>query len=542
MGPDDTEDEEDEAHATQSDALDDAPPSNEAAAAISRVWGRLLSAEDSTVALVLEGDGPFVIGRNASCDLRVANSRISSLHARLAFSVASGVTIEDLSTNGVWRNGQRLSKGGPPHALNHLDELALSGSPSPTDSTKAPAARFVFAVPAATRHVTAATAPATATAAATAEPGPSSASGGSGEAAAAAGDDDVEKNLMCGICQDLLHRPVALQPCQHVFCGGCLCGWARRQQNCPECRQPVRVVARNHVLSNIVAAHLAKHPEKAREASELERLDQADTIGNAPRAIRKRDREEGMEMFDYGEADESEESGEEGYSDDDDDDDDSPLAQQMAAAYRAAMAQIPAIRAAIGGAMHGVMCSGCHSRVPAAQLVPMSARQPDDLPAGALINAFEREVISSHLASKAVTPHTLLTELLARAASGELSLLASAAGPPADPASPVCDGCFERAFNHLLLQYRRALPANELPEAVTRRDNCWYGTTCRTQAHNRQHAARLNHICEPSRGGGGRGGGRGRGRGGGGGGAQPPPAQPPPDGPPAPPAAPIYVD
>ena len=48
MGPDDTEDEEDEAHATQSDALDDAPPSNEAAAAISRVWGRLLSAEDST--------------------------------------------------------------------------------------------------------------------------------------------------------------------------------------------------------------------------------------------------------------------------------------------------------------------------------------------------------------------------------------------------------------------------------------------------------------------------------------------------------------
>ena len=96
MGPDDTEDEEDEAHATQSDALDDAPPSNEAAAAISRVWGRLLSAEDSTVALVLEGDGPFVIGRNASCDLRVANSRISSLHARLAFSVASGVTIEDL--------------------------------------------------------------------------------------------------------------------------------------------------------------------------------------------------------------------------------------------------------------------------------------------------------------------------------------------------------------------------------------------------------------------------------------------------------------
>ena len=51
-----------------------------------------------------------------------------------------------------------------------------------------------------------------------------------------------------------------------------------------------------------------------------------------------------------------------------------------------------------------------------------------------------------------------------------------------------------------LCRYREALPAGELPDAVLRRPNCWYGSECRTQVHNRQHAERLNHICGPSRG------------------------------------------
>jgi hypothetical protein len=108
----------------------------------------------------------------------------------------------------------------------------------------------------------------------------------------------------------------------HVFCAACFCEWARRQHSCPQCRQPVRVVARNHAIGNIVEAYLAKHPDKARDQEELARLDKEDTIGNAPRAIRKRDRDDGMELFDYGPdrggGSDDDDSGEE---DDDDDDD-----------------------------------------------------------------------------------------------------------------------------------------------------------------------------------------------------------------------------
>ena len=75
------------------------------------------------------------------------------------------------------------------------------------------------------------------------------------------GDDAVEENLQCGICQDILYKPVSLQPCLHAFCGACFCEWAKRNDKCPQCRNSVRVVARNHAIGNIVDAYLAKHPE-----------------------------------------------------------------------------------------------------------------------------------------------------------------------------------------------------------------------------------------------------------------------------------------
>ena len=32
----------------------------------------------------------------------------------------------------------------------------------------------------------------------------------------------------CGICYELLHQPVQLAPCLHIFCGGCLSDWFKK--------------------------------------------------------------------------------------------------------------------------------------------------------------------------------------------------------------------------------------------------------------------------------------------------------------------------
>ena len=92
----------------------------------------------------------------------------------------------------------------------------------------------------------------------------------------------------------------------------------------------------------------------------------------------------------------------------------------------------------------------------------------------------------------------------------------------------ICHACWEAVFATLCYQYRAAIPAAELPAAVTARQDCWYGRECRTQHTKPAHAERLNHICLPmergkggkGKGGGGKGGGKGGGGGGGKGGGE----------------------
>ena len=103
----------------------------------------------------------------------------------------------------------------------------------------------------------------------------------------------------------------------------------------------------------------------------------------------------------------------------------------------------------------------------------------------------------------ALSPSQLLSECVRRVTAGELTMpAATGSGQPLAPDCRLCHACFDTVFKALVYSYRAALPNSELPDAVTRRANCWYGKDCRTQAHNRQHAERLNHICAATRGGG----------------------------------------
>ena len=45
----------------------------------------------------------------------------------------------------------------------------------------------------------------------------------------------IASELVCSICCSVAARAVVANPCGHVFCGGCLERWLRRNRNCPNC-------------------------------------------------------------------------------------------------------------------------------------------------------------------------------------------------------------------------------------------------------------------------------------------------------------------
>jgi hypothetical protein len=506
-------------------------------------WGQLRAASGDALVLEMDG-GPYTLGRAESCTLRLTDNKVSGVHARLSHDGANAI-LEDLSSNGTFVNGTKVGKGRLRVLLDD-DEIAIVAPSVASDSSTK--FRFVLLAGAAAEATSAAVAAAATAAAAgissAAAPSAAAASGagassGAGSAtmvaassSAASGSASVddgsalEKELMCGICQDLMHRPVALQPCMHSFCGACFSEWMKRKIECPQCRQPVRVVSRNHALANIVDMYLSTHPDKRRDPEELARLDKEDTLGNQPKQLRKRDRADGGELGELSDDDDDDDDGE-GEDEDDDDYDGLPPGYLMA--------QMLLMQQQMRRAQR-TPCAQCRHPTETHLMSPLRTRRPPVLTTSALGNGFERDVLTTYLSGKGKGIADLYIECLARAEAGTMIVRDIVGMVPgvavSDLDGPTCHRCFEQIFDALVFQYRAELPAADLPDAVTRRSDCWHGIGCRTQIHNRQHAERLNHICQPlppadGRGGGGGGGRSGGGRGGsgrGGGGAAAPAA------------------
>ncbi|KAK6008805.1 hypothetical protein QM012_000708 [Aureobasidium pullulans] len=88
-------------------------------------------------------------------------------------------------------------------------------------------------------------------------------------------DLDLEKELSCSICTDVLYRPLTLLDCLHSFCGSCLKEWFAWQASskghvfsCPACRAVVRDTRPNATLSTLLDMFLQAHPDKGKTAQE----------------------------------------------------------------------------------------------------------------------------------------------------------------------------------------------------------------------------------------------------------------------------------
>lgn len=100
---------------------------------------------------------------------------------------------------------------------------------------------------------------------------------------------DLEKELTCSICTELLYQPLTLLDCLHTFCGACLKEWfsfraatAERSPNppapgtaiftCPACRASVRDTRHNATVVTLLDMFVAANPDKDRSAAEKEEM------------------------------------------------------------------------------------------------------------------------------------------------------------------------------------------------------------------------------------------------------------------------------
>ncbi|KAJ5613277.1 Zinc finger RING-type [Penicillium lagena] len=96
---------------------------------------------------------------------------------------------------------------------------------------------------------------------------------------------DLEKELVCSICTELLYQPLTLLDCLHTFCGSCVKEWftaqgSRRRPStsssarftCPSCRADVRGTRPNATVTTLVDMVLAAHPDRVKSAAEKDEI------------------------------------------------------------------------------------------------------------------------------------------------------------------------------------------------------------------------------------------------------------------------------
>ncbi|KAF9211286.1 hypothetical protein BGZ59_008295 [Podila verticillata] len=128
-------------------------------------------------------------------------------------------------------------------------------------------------------------------------------------------DTAFEREFECGICHEIMHRALALQPCLHSFCRECCKIWLRNNKICPTCRQDVTRTKRDFKLNNLISLFLKTRPHMARDdVDEEDEGAESDTSNIMPEPPRQRRNNHYIHNDDEDDRDE--------YDDDEDEDED----------------------------------------------------------------------------------------------------------------------------------------------------------------------------------------------------------------------------
>ncbi|KAK9293319.1 hypothetical protein L1049_021311 [Liquidambar formosana] len=339
---------------------------------------------------------------------------------------------------------------------------------------------------------------------------------------------DVE-HANCSICLNIWHDVVTVAPCLHNFCNGCFSEWLRRSQMkhssvlCPQCRAVVQYVGRNHFLHNIEEGILQADTSLRRSDEEVALLDSYASIQSnlvirtETKLHRKRARSPLHEESDTTEI---------------------PCPQcgtefggfqcnqsTVHLQCQACGGMMPA-RSNIGVPQH---CLGCDrafcgaywhaQRVAGNNSHPVCSRETFRPISDRTISripfvAHEKNRHEQDITDRCIrqqmgrTLQDVVSDWIAKLNNREIvycmkydpsTFFHIALGCRLNHAETItvgthlCNDCYDKLVAFLLYWFRISLPRYLLPPEVSKREDCWYGYSCRTQHHSEEHARKRNH-------------------------------------------------
>lgn len=119
---------------------------------------------------------------------------------------------------------------------------------------------------------------------------------------------NLERELMCSICTEILYQPLTLLDCLHTFCGSCLKEWFVHQHRkasssrsssstsapytCPTCRATVKDAQHNAMVNTLLDVFLSDNPKRGRSEEDKAEMRQVYKPGDniLPKVERRRER------------------------------------------------------------------------------------------------------------------------------------------------------------------------------------------------------------------------------------------------------------
>ena len=90
---------------------------------------------------------------------------------------------------------------------------------------------------------------------------------------------DIEKDIICPICLDILNEPFLCNKCQNNFCNNCITKWKINNSKCPICCTNADYIY-NRLLKNIIPVLLRYINEKDNNKHEVEDVKEANILQN----------------------------------------------------------------------------------------------------------------------------------------------------------------------------------------------------------------------------------------------------------------------
>ncbi|KAK6529805.1 hypothetical protein TWF281_008964 [Arthrobotrys megalospora] len=352
--------------------------------------------------------------------------------------------------------------------------------------------------------------------------------------------DKLERELTCSICCELFKDPITLLNCLHNFCGSCIVPWGRSNTSCPSCRGDIQGCRDAFALKPLIDMLVKEKPELV--------VSQEDMDGF--RGIYKPGQEVSFGNS-YSDSDEEEDDDDEERDEEEEEEEE----EEYEVRYPQQWAPCPCCEQGENAHplysctdpinpgdrtydwqtefRHHKKCASCRSEVPfnmqqdtlkptycaccgvtyCGGIVGACPNDPGreflhNIRVASLYgqsphygnwfnnNAFEQDSLKRWIESDSnnYTWQSLGSEMREWLLQKYAQTIPCTSLVPVTADSYVCKNClpgiFDKHLTDFLVSERERIGWTDI------RSKCWYGKNCRTQRHNPDHCARLNHICD----------------------------------------------